>query len=448
VEIETKADAVALQGVPAQLDVRSAADDRITPELSPANLLAGKHVVVVGINYAPEPTGIAPYTTAMCEHLATRARLVTVLTGLPHYPSWRVAGEYRRVRRSRTQPSESLQLVRHRHTVPGRMTALTRGRYEATFLRRVRGTRLEQPADLVIAVTPSLSGALAGARLARRHRCPLVVVVQDLMAKAASQSGISGGGAVAGATAALERRALSAANRVLIVSEAFRPQLHAYGIADDRIDLVPNWSHITPSPLSAAEAKCALGWPQDRFTVVHTGNMGFKQGLETAVHAAAELARRDEPIDLVLIGDGSRRKALQAMATGKPNIRFLEPVDGDDYPTVLAAADLLLLCERPTVADMSLPSKLTSYMISGRPIIASVASGGATARELARVERGAEMVTAGRGEELAAAVIALRSLAGHRAQMAAAARDHAEAHLTAPAALRRLETAVSKVLVS
>ena len=54
--------------------------------------LAGLRVLVIGINYSPEPTGIAPYTTGIAEQLARHAEHVTVLTGLPHYPSWQVPG--------------------------------------------------------------------------------------------------------------------------------------------------------------------------------------------------------------------------------------------------------------------------------------------------------------------------------------------------------------------
>ena len=64
---------------------------RETPAARPApHPLAGKHALLVGINYAPEPTGIAPYTTGMAEHLAQHAGSVTVLTGIPHYPNWTV----------------------------------------------------------------------------------------------------------------------------------------------------------------------------------------------------------------------------------------------------------------------------------------------------------------------------------------------------------------------
>src|SRR3954470_19000035 len=60
-----------------------------------ASLLRGRTVLVIGINYWPEVTGIGPYTTAMAEELVRCGSSVTVLAGVPHYPSWRVDSEFR-----------------------------------------------------------------------------------------------------------------------------------------------------------------------------------------------------------------------------------------------------------------------------------------------------------------------------------------------------------------
>src|SRR4051812_50172102 len=58
--------------------------------------LVGARVLVVGVNYAPETTGVAPYTTAVAEHLASLGAEVTVVAGMPHYPQWRGAPGDRR----------------------------------------------------------------------------------------------------------------------------------------------------------------------------------------------------------------------------------------------------------------------------------------------------------------------------------------------------------------
>ena len=44
--------------------------------------------IVWGINYAPEFTGIAPHSVALCEFLAAQGDEVLMVTGFPYYPSW------------------------------------------------------------------------------------------------------------------------------------------------------------------------------------------------------------------------------------------------------------------------------------------------------------------------------------------------------------------------
>jgi glycosyltransferase involved in cell wall biosynthesis len=65
---------------------------------------------------------------------------------------------------------------------------------------------------------------------------------------------------------------------------------------------------------------------------------------------------------------------------------------------LLSAADLLLVNERSTQMEMSLPSKLTSYLYSERPVLAAVPRGGATWKFLDGV---AELVEAADPKALA-----------------------------------------------
>ena len=52
-------------------------------------------LLVYGINYSPEPTGIGKVTGDMCAWLAARGHEVEVITTAPHYPAWRVDDAYR-----------------------------------------------------------------------------------------------------------------------------------------------------------------------------------------------------------------------------------------------------------------------------------------------------------------------------------------------------------------
>jgi colanic acid biosynthesis glycosyl transferase WcaI len=406
--------------------------------------LGDANILIIGINYAPEPTGIAPYTTAMAEHLSDIASSVTVYTGVPHYPSWVVPDNYRGRLRHYESANRRMRLVRYAHYVPRHQTAITRISYEVSFLANVLAARPCRP-DLVLAVSPSLGGAVAGARIAGRFGVPLITVVQDMMGLAASQSGIVGGSIVSGTTARLERYALMHSDLVAVVSETFRAALGRYGVPVERIRLLPNWAHIERGGHDRGAARRELGWQEDKFLVLHTGNMGLKQDLGNVVEAARILSAQTD-VSFLLLGDGSQRRTLETQANGLPNVKFIAPLSEADYPKALAAADLLLVNERATVADMSLPSKLTSYLTAGRPVLAAVMPDGATARELARAGGAALVVPPASPTSLAEGVIMLKDDPAGCARLAACGAAYAVSHLGRAAAMRRLEDLVDEAL--
>jgi colanic acid biosynthesis glycosyl transferase WcaI len=400
-------------------------------------------VLVIGINYAPEQTGSAPYTAGLAEMIADFAD-VEVMAGAPHYPSWRVEPEYRwRLRRHEQRNGVD---VRHfRHFVPRRQSAFGRAVWDGSFVANVAFASPRRAPDVVIASTPSLGGAVLGARFAQRYRVPFGVVIQDLVGQAARQTGIAGGGAVAGVVGRVEGWTLRRADAVAVVSDAFREQLGVYRVDGARVRLLPNWTHIPYPHQKPTSMRAALGWRDDEFVALHSGNMGLKQDLGNVIEAARTLEGRSG-IRFVLCGDGNQRQVLRDCAAGLSNLSFLDPVSSERYPDLLRAADVLLVNERASLRDMALPSKLTSYFAARRPVIAAVSIDGACAQEIARTDGAAHIVAPGQPAELARAIEALSSDGAWSASMAAAGGRFADAHLSPATAARRVRELVSDLL--
>jgi colanic acid biosynthesis glycosyl transferase WcaI len=392
-------------------------------------------VLAVGINFGPEHTGIAPYTTQLCEYLVSRGASVSVLTGVPHYPGWTVDPTYR-WRLRRVEKLDRFEVRRLRHFVPKKQTAVRRALYELSFALQVALQRPKERPDVVLAVVPSLLSAVAAQRIAARARVPLVVWVQDLMGRAAAQSGIEGGAKVARVVGSIEKWVLQRAERVLVLSTHFSDYVRSIGVDADRLTIRPHWTHVAgPSKTDREQTRARLGWGPDDTVVLHTGNMGLKQGLENVI-AAGRLAdeRGTRDVRFVLMGDGSQREHLQTEAEGVTAVEFLPPAPSTEYSDILAAADILLVNELPSSVDMSLPSKLTSYLHAGRPIIAASASAGGTAAEVRR-SGGGLVVTPGEPATLLDAVESLATDANSSEMMEIAGYLYAEEHLGAHSAL-------------
>lgn len=390
-------------------------------------------VTFVGINYAPEPTGISVYTTGMAEALADAGRRVNVVTGVPHYPQWEVYAGHDRSRGR--HELNGVTLTRRRHFVPRRPRLANRALMELQFGVHAVLTGWDRP-DVVVSVSPALLAtgvALLKARLAGARTC---VWVQDIYSLGIGETG--GGGRLAGSVLRrLERRILRSADRVVVIHDRFRRYLvEELRVPAERIEVVRNWAHVDDTlPDRRAAVRAARGWDVSDVVVIHAGNMGAKQGLENVVEASRLAAERGSRVRFVLMGDGNRRDALEALG-GNANLEFLDPVSADEFMPTLGAADVLLVNERPGLTEMCVPSKLTSYFSTGLPVLAATDAASVTAEELDAAGAGVR-VDAADPHALLAAAEGLAADPVRASALGAAGLGFRERHLTTASAVER-----------
>ena len=358
-------------------------------------------------NFFPEPTGISIYTTDLAETLQAEGHQVSVLTSLPHYPWWKIPEEFAHLTEG-SGTHNGFSIIRAKHLVPSRMNAVSRMRFEASLwwnLRRVSKAMVGNDFDVVVACIPTVAAGIVGKRIAKKLDVPFGLIVQDLSGAGAKQSGLRGGALISKIAHFVEGRALHGADSLVVVSPAMRDVVVGLGVPESRITQITNYSARAISNFDMASARSRFGWASDDFVVIHTGNMGAKQDLENVVRAADALNGFSK-IKIYLVGHGNQESNLKALCVGKSNIAVLPAVPDEDYSALLSAADLLLVNERPTQMEMSLPSKLTSYLYSERPVIAAVPRGGATWKFLDGI---AELVEAGKPKALADSIIKLQN---------------------------------------
>lgn len=341
-------------------------------------------ITILGLNYAPEPTGNAPYTTSLAEGLAAAGHEVQVVTGYPHYPEWRLKDGFTGWRMN--ESSGGTNITRVRHHIPKSRRTLDRLHMELSFGLRILFARWHKP-DVVLLVSPALfsSGmALMRGRLSPK-RPAIGIWVQDLYSRGVVETGASGG-RVARVMAAVESLILRRADGVVAIHDRFQQYMvNSLHVPLHNVRVIRNWTHLPQSPsVDREEIRRSLGWSDTEIIVLHAGNMGAKQGLSNVVQAARIAQERISRVRFVLMGDGNQRGELETMARGLTHVGFLKPLPGEEFMQALAAADILLVNELPEVKDMAVPSKLTSYFNSGVAVIAATDRNSVTAMEIAQ----------------------------------------------------------------
>ena len=385
------------------------------------------NVLLVSTNYWPEPTGIAVYATDLAETLKKNNHKVTILTSLPHYPWWRVPKEFAHLGEGVTSHN-GVEVIRAKHLVPSKMNALLRMRFEFSLwwnLKRVSKRFKNNEFDVVIGCMPTVAAGVIGNKIAKKLGTPFGLIVQDLSGAGAKQSGLRGGALISRIAHLVEGSALHGADSLVVVSPAMRDVVIGLGVESKRVSQILNYSAKSIDTVDKLTARKKFGWAEGEFVVIHTGNMGAKQDLENVVKAADAFGH-NSVIKIYLIGHGNQENTLKQLCTDRENISVMAAVSNEDYSALLSAADLLLVNERGTQMEMSLPSKLTSYLYSERPVIAAVPRGGATWKFLEGV---AELVDAGEPKKLATKIEELSKNQSRLDQLAKLGSEFAVKHL-------------------
>jgi glycosyltransferase involved in cell wall biosynthesis len=334
--------------------------------------------------FRPEITAGAMRTEAFADGLIARGHEVAVVCEVPSHPQGVIDPAFRG--RIVFRSEEGGARVR-RVWVYARptKTAVSRIANYASYalMAAVVGFRGPRP-DVVLASSPPLPVGSAAAAVARRFGVPWVLDVRDLWPDIAVVLGQLPEGPPLEAARRLERSLYRSASRITAVTEPFKEHIEANG-GRGKVSVIYNGTGPTYLDVEGTEPdRGELGIPNDRFVLTYAGNVGIAQGLEAAVEAAGSLG---DDFQLLLVGEGPRRPALEEMAARLPEgrVRFRDLVPPEQAARIMRASDALLvpLARNPELRAY-VPSKLFDNCAIGRPVI--VATGGEPERLVSESE--------------------------------------------------------------
>ena len=358
-------------------------------------------VIVWGINYAPEITGIAPHNVALCEFLQRYGHDVEMVTTFAYYPAWRKRPEDRHLP-YRTDRINGVPVHRCWHFVPQRLSAWKRIVHEATFVltSTMRILLLRRP-DVYVVVSPPLLLGAAGWVVATLKRAPFIFHVQDLQPDAAVGLGMLRTGLFTRALYWLEAFAYKHATRVSGISGEIVDAFRGKGVPDRKLILFPN-AVVLPADTDIpvrGKFRAKHHFAADDFLAVYAGNLGVKQGLDILLDAA-DLLGAGKKIRIVIAGDGAAREKLEKEIRDRNNMSMLPLQYGTDYKELLVDADISLITQQGGSGNAFFPSKLLITLAYSCPVVTVADEESALARAVANGQCGKNILP-GHAEQLA-----------------------------------------------
>lgn len=341
--------------------------------------------------YAPRVEATAHLLTELCEGLADEWD-VTVVTGA-------APGE----RKGRVDRA-GVEVVRVPSTVLGRGRLARRGADYASFVAlAVPVAATQRRPNVVLALTdPPFVGAGARA-VARRFGVPYVLVCQDVFPETARAVGAIESGVALRGLAKLVEPAFRAADRVVALGDTMRRRLEAKGVPAARIRVIPNWTDTAAiTPVEQDNEWSRANGLAGGFVVMHFGNLGWAQDLETLIRAAALLDDLDDLV-VAIVGTGSRARDLHALAreVGAKRVRFLPHQPRERAALCLGSGTVHVVGLARGLAGYVVPSRIYGVLAAGRPAVVAAEAESETAA-LVRRGRCGPVVPPGDPEALAA----------------------------------------------
>jgi colanic acid biosynthesis glycosyl transferase WcaI len=352
-------------------------------------------LLVLNQYYWPGVEATAQLLTDLCEALAHDVD-VTVITGVLHGHE--------------DEPHKlvhnGVQIVRVPSTSFERSQLFARATNYITYLTNalLRGLRGPKP-DIVLCMTDPPIVADVALLVARRYRAPLVVISQDVFPEIAVQLKRLENPVAMRLLRSLVSLYLRRADRIVAIGDTMRRRLEEKGAPAERVRVIPNWvdtERLTPQG-RGNEWSHNLDL-DDKFVVMHSGNVGHAQDLDSLVRAATFLRDLDN-LRIFIIGTGARHTELTALAEllEVEQVRFMYYQSRDALPRSLSSADVHVVGLAPGLAGYVVPSRLYGILAVARPVIVAADAESETAQVVQRVGCGI-IVPPGRPELLARAI--------------------------------------------
>jgi colanic acid biosynthesis glycosyl transferase WcaI len=338
-------------------------------------------ILIYGINYSPELTGIGKYTGEMCSWLAQQGHEVDVITAMPYYPDWVIHPSYRGKWWFKEEIDE-VNIYRCPVYVPAVTTSVKRILHELSFVISSLVYWLpiffKKRYDVTICLTPPFHLGVLPVLYGKFRNVPMWCHVQDLQIDVAKELGMIKNRHFLNFMFAVERYILLNCSVTSTISDGMiRKITEKEGIQSDCV-FFPNWvddNYIKPLTKDQS-LRAEIGLTYTDQVVLYSGNLGEKQGLEIIIEVAKTFISSLN-VKFLIVGSGGGKDKLELLVkkSNLTNVLFYPLQPYEKLSALLATADIHLVLQKKSASDLVLPSKLTGILAAGGCALVSAVPG-------------------------------------------------------------------------
>jgi len=334
-------------------------------------ILPKKRILILGINFAPELTGIGKYTGEMTDWFVENGYQCTVVTSFPYYPNWKVQQPYSgSFYKKETLSNGMLNVYRCPLYVPDSPSGLKRMLHDASFfisaLVMIFLLLFKERNDQIFCVAPPFHIGFLGIIYRFFKGGKIIYHIHDLQIEAARDLHIIKNKTTFFVLFALEKFIINQANYVSSISAGMIRKVAMK--TDKEVLFFPNWVDTDIFHPIKEKAALKIEWgfdPSDKL-ILYSGSIGEKQGLESLISIAKNL-EKNSYIKFIICGNGPYKDKLKQLSEEHHlnNIFFMALQPLHIFNNFLNMVDVHLVLQKKKACDLMMPSKLTSIWSTG-----------------------------------------------------------------------------------
>ncbi len=330
--------------------------------------------LIVVQNYPPE-IGPLRYTFDLADALNKPQNKITVLTGVPHYPT---GNFYQGYEKSSIKDEDGVTVIRTVMIRASNSQPLKRilG-FISFFLSAIPHLIKNRKQDLAIVSIPPVSVLFTGLLLKLFFRIPLIILARDLEPYSALNTRKLVDNKIINFLIKSLMQFYKGADAVVLVHPDQLNTLDKLGLHFKRVKIIPH-------TINKKIFQIAQDYSRQSETVLkglYLGTFGKIHGLPKFLRMLCSKELGDFPVEFEFIGDGQDRIECEKITAGNNNIRISPAVPFNQVFDKLKGADFLIYSKDPEVESVGLGAKFYEYLASARPILAW---GGGSASEMVK----------------------------------------------------------------